>query len=284
MTATAAFSEQPAVTTPILHIVFSPSAAGCLRQALRDAGREDHVICHFDNLALGPINPPDPQTRLHWMEEELHYTGWEWVFAEEEAFWKAALVEDVRRVAWISRRSATEYCGFLEWLWRLGDLPCEVIDFTDMPVAGTRNRAFSLFLLYPEEIVDNGVWDRAQPLGAAARERYHGYWRQLRAENAPLRVVDAEGLRSAPITFFDQELLSFAKAWWQKPARIIGETMGEWVGHPMEQPYFQAGEGLLAARIIALVESGVLEGRGNLWNIQQSEVRLIDSYQSSTSG
>jgi hypothetical protein len=76
-------------------------------------------------------------------------------------------------------------------------------------------------------------------LDAAARERYHGHWRQLRAANAPLRVVDTDGLRSAPITFFDQQLLSFANASWQKPARIIGETMKEWVGHPMEQPYFQ---------------------------------------------
>ena len=32
---------------------------------------------------------------------------------------------------------------------------------------------------------------------------------------------------------------------------------------------------ILGARIIALVEGGVLEGRGNLWNIQQSDVRLI---------
>jgi hypothetical protein len=151
-----------------------------------------------------------------------------------------------------------------------------------MPV-GSRHRAFSLFLLHPNEIVENGVWDRAQPLDAAARERYLRLWRRLRAENALLRVVDAEGIRSAPITFFDQQLLSFAKAWWQKPARIIGETMGAWVGHPMEQPYFQTGEGLLAARVIALVEGGVLEGRGDLWNIQQSDVRLIDSYQRSTS-
>jgi hypothetical protein len=30
----------------------------------------------------------------------------------------------------------------------------------------------------------------------------------------------------------------------------------------------------LAARIIALVELGVLEGRGNLMNIRQGEVRL----------
>ena len=261
------------MTTSILHIVFSPSAAGSLKKALHDARRTDGVVSNFDDLALGPINPPDPQTRLHWLEEELRYTGWEWVFAEDEAFWKAALAEDVRRIAWMSRRSAPEYCGFLEWLWRLGDLPCEVIDLTDMPV-GSRHRAFSLVLLHPEEIADNGVWDRAQPLDAAARERYHGLWRGLRAENAPVRVVDAEGLRSAPITFFDQRLLSSAKAWWQKPTRIIGETLAELHGPPTE-PYFQAGEMILGARIIALVEAGVLEGRGDLWNIQQSDVRLI---------
>jgi Protein of unknown function/Domain of unknown function (DUF1835) len=260
------------LTTPTFHIVFSPLATGSLRQALRDAGREDRVACHCDdNLALGPINPFDLQVRLHWKEEELRCTDSELVLPEQEAFWNAALVKDVRRVAWMSRRSAPEYCGFLEWLWRLGDLPCEVIDLADMPV-GSR-RAFSLSLLYPKEIVDNAVWDRAQPLDLAARERYHGLWRQLRAENAPLRVVDADGLRSAPITFFDQQLLSFAKASWQKPARIIGEIFGEWVGSQME-PYFQAGDGILAARVVALVECGLLEGRGNLMNIRQSEVRL----------
>jgi hypothetical protein len=38
----------------------------------------------------------------------------------------------------------------------------------------------------------------------------------------------------------------------------------------------------LAARVIALVEAGVLEGRGDLWNIQQSDVRLPN--QASRSG
>jgi hypothetical protein len=63
-----------------------------------------------------------------------------------EALWKAALIEDVRRVAWVSRRSASEYSGFLEWLWRLGDLPYEVVEPADMRV-GSRYRAFSLALL-----------------------------------------------------------------------------------------------------------------------------------------
>jgi hypothetical protein len=106
--------------------------------------------------------------------------------------------------------------------------------------------------------------------------RHQGLWRRLRAENAPLRIVDAGGLRSAPITFFDQQLLSFAKTSWQKPARIIGETIMEWVGPPTD-PYFQAGDMILAVRLIALVEAGVLEGRGDLTDIRQSEVRLVDT-------
>jgi hypothetical protein len=260
------------VTTPTLHIVFSALAAGNLKKALHDNGRKDRVVCNFDNLALGPINPPDLHARLHWMEEELRCTDSELVLTEEAAFWNAALVEDARRIAWMSRRSAPEYCGFLEWLWRLEELPCEVIDLTDMPV-GSHHRALTLAILSPEEIVANAVWDRAEALDASARSHCHSLWRRLRVENAPLRVVDAEGLRSAPITFFDHQLLSFAKASWQKPARIIGETMAEWVGPPME-PYFQAGDGILAARVVALVECGLLEARGNLMDIRQSEVRL----------
>jgi hypothetical protein len=39
------------------------------------------------------------------------------------------------------------------------------------------------------------------------------------------------------------------------------------------KPYFQAGDGILAARIFALVELDVLEG-GNLMNVRQSDVCL----------
>jgi hypothetical protein len=51
--------------------------------------------------------------------------------------------------------------------------------------------------------------------------------------------------------------------------------MAEWVAPwPSMEPYFQAGDGILAERIIALVETGVLEGRGDLMDIRRSEVRL----------
>jgi len=250
--------------------------------ALRDAGREDRVTCHIDNLALGPIDPPDPQVRLNWFAQELGWMDFQRVWNSTEAFWREALRESVRKVAWLSRRSAPEYTGFLEWLWRLDGAPCEVVDLTDMPV-GRRCRAFSLTQLSPEQIVARRLWDSAAPLDETARQQFCALWRRLRADNAPLRAVGADGLRSAPITFFDQQLLSFAKDSWQKPARVIAEVISEWVGPPME-PYFQAGDRILAARIFALVEAGVLEGRGDLTDIRQSEVRLIDPGQRSTSG
>jgi hypothetical protein len=28
-----------------------------------------------------------------------------------------------------------EYAGFLEWLWRLGDEPCEVVDLTEVKIS-----------------------------------------------------------------------------------------------------------------------------------------------------
>jgi Protein of unknown function len=248
--------------------------------ALRDAGRADHVAGHLDNLALGPINPPDPLTRLNWFERELGWTDSEWVWASTETFWKEVLQEGVRKVAWLSRVSSPEYTGFLEWLWRLDGTPCEVVDLTDMTVLHRREdgtltgpmRALSLALLHPETIVGNQLVDRAEPLPQAAREHYREVWQQLRAENAPLRVVTGDGLRSAPISFFDPLLLSCAAAEWQRAARVVGEAMGK-------DEFFQAGDMILATRVLDLVELGLLEGRGNLMNIRESEVRLARSSQ-----
>ena len=55
------------------------------------------------------------------------------------------------------------------------------------------------------------------------------------------------------------------------PDRICEFPLGREV-----PPYFQAGDGILAVRVIALVEAGMLEGRGDLKNMRQSEVRLAN--------
>src|SRR3954454_23561385 len=108
------------MTAPVLHIVFTDSGASILRRALEDAGRDDQVISCFEDFSLGPINPSDFPLRLKWIENELGWTGWEGIARDSKAFWREALSPGTRKIAWLSRRSAMEYAGFLEWLWRMG--------------------------------------------------------------------------------------------------------------------------------------------------------------------
>jgi hypothetical protein len=264
--------------TQIAHVVFNPSGAGCLVQALRKAGRDDAVITYFDNLSFGPINPPDV-SRAKWVESELGWTEWEFVDSGSESFRREALSANHRKVAWLSRRSPMEYAGFLAWLWLLGDAPCEVVDLTDVTVSHRREQgpprpprlAISLAMLHHDIIASEKLWDLAEPLQASMRARYLDLWRQLREENAPLRVLEGGNLVSAPISFFDSLLMSHATDDWRKVARIVGEALAaEW-----DDGIFQTGDLVLAARVNALVESGRLECRGkNPLEMQFSEVRL----------
>ena len=267
------------MTQTILHFVFTPSGAGCLIQALRKAGRDDQVIASFDDLSFGPINPSDSSLRAKWVENELGRTDWNDIGSGSERLWDEALFPDNRKVAWLSRRSAMEYVGFLEWLRRLGDAPCEVVDLTEVKVSHRPEHgpprsprlAMSLGTLHPDTIRNDTLWNLAEPLQIGARGRYLELWRQLRSENAPLRVIDGDRLVSAPISFFDSLLMSYVTDNWQKVSRVVGQALVS----RMDDCIIQPGDTFLAARVNALVENGRLEIRGkSALEILLSEVRL----------
>lgn len=267
------------MTQTTLHVVFTSSGGGCLRQALKDAGRDDQVIACLDNLSFGPINPPDSSLRAKWVENELRWTEWDVVTALSEQFWHEALSPDHRKVAWLSRRSTMEYAGFLEWLWRLGDQPCEIIDLTDLKVFRGHEQgppmpaalAVSLGILSPKHINDHHLFDQAKALPATARSEYRTLWRQLRAKNAPLRVLADDTLVSAPISFFDALVMSHVTDQWRKVARVVGHALYS----QMDDCIFQTGDLFLASRINALVEAGRLELQGrSALEMRYSEVRL----------
>jgi hypothetical protein len=210
------------------------------------------------------------------MENELGWADWDEVTAASERFWREAVCSDHRKVAWLSRRSAMEYAGFLEWLSRLGDTPCEVIDLTEVKISrhpqhGPARLAMSVGMLPPDTIRNDNLWDLAEPLQMTARGRYLDLWRQLCSENAPLRVIDGNKLVSAPVTFFDSLLLSYVNDDWQKVAIIVGQALAS----QMDNCTFQTGDIFLAARMNALVESGRLEIQGkSTLEMHLSEVRL----------
>jgi hypothetical protein len=276
---------------PALHVVFTKFGAAALREALQASGRNDAVVGFPDNLSFGPIDPADPKTRRRWVEKELGFTGWpstpeddgdngwEDVPAKTRTFWNESLSPRYRKIAWVARRSAMEYAGFLEWLWRLGDPPCELIDLTEVKVFNRPRHASRRRLIFPmgadvlsaDEIRTKNLWDLAEPLQISARRRYRDLWHRLRVENAPLRVINGGELVSAPITFVDPLLVSRAKANWLKVARVVGDVLH---GQAMEGA-FQTKDMVLAAPIGALVSHGLLEFQGeSSFAMRFSEVRL----------
>ena len=265
------------MTQTTLHFVFTGSGGGCLVQAIAKAGRDDQVIASFDDMSFGPINPADRSLRAKWVENEFGRADWESRTDDSARVWDEGRFPNARKVAWLTRRSARQYAGFLEWLWRLGGEPCDVVDLTDVTISydpedgPPRQRlAFGLGMLAPESICEHKMWDLAEPLDATARGQHLDLWRQLRSENAPLRVIDGRKLVSAPLSFFDSLLISFATNNWQRVARIVGRSLASGTDDSLP-----VDDMLLRARINALVESGRLEIRGRSErDIFDSEVRL----------
>jgi hypothetical protein len=266
------------MTGPISHFIFSDSAAGSLKQALRQARRRDRVFCLLDDLSFGPIDPPDPATRLAWIERELMLDLGDHAPQIErlDAFWRAA-GQSMRRLVWFSRRDAREHVDFLEWVWRMGGAAYDVVEFDEAEVTfhrpdGRTARATvnSLALLPPEHLVAAHYWNSAKPLDAAARDRYRASWARLRRENAPLRVLDPSGLASAPFSFFDDFVLSCIPEGWRKIGRVVGEAIAKLY----DEPFRQTGAWVLRARVLKLAETGRIDIRGELSLFGDGEVRL----------
>ncbi len=91
-----------------------------------------------------------------------------------ETFWREAVSPDRRKIAWLSRRSAMEYAGFLEWSWRLDDEPYEVVDLTEVKISYRPEDgpprppalATSLGRLDPDIIHRDMLWDLARAVAA----------------------------------------------------------------------------------------------------------------------
>jgi len=120
------------MSSSTVHVVTGESAGDVLRHALRSIRRDDRVVALADDLSVGPIDPAEPRARAAWAAQELGFNSGEAVVRRIEKSWSEALAPATRRIVWTSRRSARDYSGFLEWLWRLGDQACDVVDLTEL--------------------------------------------------------------------------------------------------------------------------------------------------------
>jgi hypothetical protein len=256
---------------PVVHVVFSMSGAGSLRRALEQVGCNERVIGQPDDFSFGPINEEGNFARLAWAQDELAYDSYWDVLEFDNLFWGEATSANVHPVVWVNRRCAKEYAGFLQFLSQVPHSGFKIVDITGVIFSNGKGTfvAHSIGEIAPEQIAEARLVERQAHLSTAEIESYRTAWRKLRAENAPLRVISADGLVSAPITYFDDVISSFVRENWTKCARVIGEVLTDQAC----SPFWQAGDLLLYARLRKLAEAGVFEYQGDLSSMRHSEVR-----------
>lgn len=260
------------MSLPVQHVTFSISGAAELRKALRGLGLSDEVVAGCDDFSFGPINPGNSAERSAWI---CRHFGPEWAElpADNEAFLSSSTRPDVHLVAWFSRHSSAEFAGFLEWVWRLGNQSCDVVDLSRVSLRSGDGAdpwlVPSLGFLSASQIVEKQLLQSAKPISCEARQSYLQLWRKLRDENADFRLVSAAGMDSAPINAFDERLLLQIGREWKKAARVVGEVLAADVDGPI-----QVGDIPLFGRLRALVAMKRIEAQGNLSEMWRVEVRL----------
>jgi len=257
---------------PVVHVVFSSSAAVTLRRALAGIGRMERVIGLSEDLSFGPIDPPSASARGAWIECELNY-DFEEILQDADRFWEEAMSPHILPVAWVSRYDAADFSAFLEFIWRKADAPFRVVDVTDVKLVDGHGKTIaypSLGVISQAQMTEARLFDRQATLLPNQIGSYRAIWRRLRQENAPLRIVNDTGLTSAPITHFDETIVEVASEQWQEGARVVGKTMASF----MDRRFSPCPSDLvLWARVRALAERGVLEIGGNPDEMRNTTVR-----------
>ncbi|MFC3076954.1 DUF3658 domain-containing protein [Phenylobacterium terrae] len=272
---------------PETHIVFTVQAQGQLIEALQILGRDARVVAMYDDYSLGPIAPDDPDVRSRWMHENLY----NWLdtpklprpeaFAEDDtpsrmrSFWRRSLAPAPRRVAWVSRRCPDEYVGFVVWLSRMeGD--AEVVDMTDT-LLPLRLRDGTLAIkpntishMGPAAIVNHHLLELARPIDQETREHGAATWARLQAENTLVRTIEAGEVVSVGLDHYDDLLLQFVGRTFKRTLLVVTEFWWE-----MEKRgVLSVDHSWCMTRIMALVESGRLQGRGKL-ELAPREIRRL---------
>ena len=210
-----------------LHIAPGYSAAGSLKLALREAGRDDEILTWPDDLSCGPIDPDTPSIRASWW-------GPDWDIERLlSAFWDRVMTTEDRLVVWFGRHSASELAFFLAWADRMGTKSYDIIDVTGLTFPH-RQGGGSPGMTPPAQAVFIINADGLKSLLGSERKIIESEaiataqnWQRLKAENAPFRVVTENGLVSAPIDHFDPLLLEQSTTEWRKVAYVIGMTLGQ---------------------------------------------------------
>jgi hypothetical protein len=241
----------------MFHVCFSSSASGIIRRILRARGRNEAVFTFIDDLSSGPITDVCGGERKAWYLKyfavDTLETGQLW--DDQIKFWSKTIFSQDQLMVWLTRRSAAEYCGFLELLSQLPEKSeISLADFTsqEFDVGKTKETCISIGSLN-EDNMDTGFQIQTTTSPTDWNQLLQ-MWKNLKRESASLRIVEHNKLFSKPQDYFDGFVFQHLSGNWQRLHRVVGEAVvSSWEnGHRVSFDWFNQ-------RIKELAKDGFVE-------------------------
>ena len=265
-----------------LHVFFSYSAERSFKLLIRrNQVPQALTVSTSDYLMHGPIQDLYSGTkRKTWIEEfDPRYFDPYYLNDEDNAgydeyidqFWQTIEAHTGPITIWTSCENPNEWTGYIAVLNKLNRFSgIEVIDVSKLPsrllkseCAGSLNQnalinALSTARSITEDDVRNALLE----------------FDRLANEPPTVRLIENGELVSAKNDCLDDLVLSYVTNTWQKPAMVVGRVMGHGMFLDDKETNYPVSDWFITVRLVGLVEAGIIEAKGDPYEIRLSEVRL----------
>lgn len=211
----------------MIHVIFSSSGAGSLRQALKACGRQERVADILDDLSWGPIANGDLVERQAWLNQNLP-SGlpddvWDWI-ADEPLEFFSKLECSNEHLVWVAPQNAKELCGLHWYLHHFGgERASFILVDQDLTANWEGGAPYGLGELGAEQF--QYLLANAKPEAWNDKRFPRQRWTELCDGETNLRLVAQGTAVSVPDDYLDDVILQQCKADWRKLGYVVGETM-----------------------------------------------------------
>lgn len=251
------------MTTQSVHMVFSSSAAGCLKYCFQENQLAQDVYPITDDLSYGPLHSRKERLSFGTMlintispddHDLLDY------FEESVATWAdLAGLQNKKIIIWhcenapeqLALQMAVSTLQHVDALYEIA------IDNKVLHARGTAEFA-------PEKLAT--FIGTEQKISLPRKQHLADTWKKSVEEHGLLRIWQDKQIHTVDETFYDKQLIAACTAEFTNAARIVGEVLGTsnqlvsdtWINY----------------RLVKLVENGKLKARGNIHELRSVEVCL----------
>jgi hypothetical protein len=263
----------------ITNIVFGQLAERVLRDALSMTDEHEEIVIFPDDLSFGPIKQLSGSNRKQWMDKNFTLSTDKWnVFpAQLQTFFHSINLLNAKIVCWVCKNAVDELCGFSALLDNVANANLFAIETTTFEPgqfeirSKAHNEPIPLKLAHVSPAIASQLLGTEVVVSPSSRDELITVWRKVQLENAALRAIDVDGLKSVPASYFDKFLLARLQPQWQSAQRVV--TFAAMDADNGE--FFRVTMTALAGRLLELANTEKVKIQGDTRNWATVQVRTV---------